>query len=205
MDEKVLMSELGIWNDEKVLVEPMDTSIRYTPIGDKAIVINYSSIVSCNRYMNEFDVTSRDAKNGVYGICYVPIRFGSREMAEKIYHLVSGKAANLIQSKESDEFAYCNDEEKPIFIFECLNGFFEGVLKIYDNNLIFNCTNVENKDIEIAYKDVVEVKKNFGSIRIDLSNNTFQCFQVPKVIFHDLLSFLQMRVEEEHKKIIKLS
>ena len=178
MDEEMLRNELGFWDHEKIGVELYEDVIRFRPIGEKAIEIPYRSIISCKRYIRELYVTSKGMIDGTYDTRYIPIEFETKETEEE----------------KDDVFSHT---DKPAFYFESAMGLSEGYLSIFPDRAIYS-SEVQEKDLEILYIEVKDVKNSFGCIRFELEKRAGMSFQVPKRLFQPVLKYLQDHVEKAH-------
>ena len=199
MDEEMLRNELGFWDHEKIGVELYEDVIRFRPIGEKAIEIPYRSIVSCKRYIRELYVTSKGMIDGTYDTRYIPIEFETKETAEYYYQFILGKIEETAQTKETEEEKddVFSHTDKPAFYFESAMGLSEGYLSIFPDRAIYS-SEVQEKDLEILYIEVKDVKNSFGCIRFELEKRAGMSFQVPKRLFQPVLKYLQDHVEKAH-------
>ena len=197
MDEGMLRNELGFWDHEKIGVELYEDVIKFRPIGEKAIEIPYRSIISCKRYIRELYITSRGMVSGMYDTRYIPIEFESKETADYYYHFVVKRVEETAQTEESDEEEEESPSDKPAFSFESSMGLSEGYLNIFSDRTVYS-SEVQERDLEISYINVRDVKKSFGCIRFEMENHAHMNFQVPNRLFQPVLQYLQGHVEKAH-------
>ncbi|WP_026508925.1 hypothetical protein [Butyrivibrio sp. MC2013] len=193
-DNKLIRSELAYWDKDKTLVELFDDRIRFTPVGEKPVDIRYATISSCKRYIKELLITSKGTSGDSYDVHYIPVKFENKDIAGYYYHFIADRVERSAAVGESETSR--DDESKPVYTIPCNCAFAEGVLYIFNDHFSFR-TNGQGSNIRVHYLDVLEVTKNFGSIRFKLGPADFVSFQVPKAVFLEVYRFLDSHVRSE--------
>ena len=198
MKEKVLRYDLAFSKGKQIGMELYEDRIKCRATEEKAIEIAYRDMVSCKRYIRELYIISKEISDGVYGNRYISFLFETKEIATFYYQFIYKRVSEATQLEESDEDTGMLG--KPAFTFASTIGLTEGIMRVYNDSIVYS-GNIRDGELKVYYTELQDVIKSFGCIRILLKNGRNLSFQVPKVLFQSVMTYLQEHVRAVEEQI----